>query len=251
MHQSEPYGHLKVGSKQVDAEMLARMVGARLLQVQRSLKELEHIGVFSRTQHGIIFSRRMVKDEANRRLKAQCGRLGGNPKLIDDKTSNGRTHEDKQMVNHEDNQPTNQTESGRANQNLTPSVSSSSSVSKVNGSCMEPTVPVGLAANGSTPYQVLVNLWNRTCGSLPQVRVLSDDRKASVRSRWHKNPDLSFWEQVFKRLAASEFAQHGTWATFDWVFKSEKNHLKVLEGNYDNKKLVPAGRNLKDEGWEE
>jgi len=81
MHQAEPYGHLTVGGMPVTDQVLARMVGADLRQVRRALRELEAAGVFSRTEVGVIYSRRMVRDQDIRTRRAAGGRLGGNPNL--------------------------------------------------------------------------------------------------------------------------------------------------------------------------
>jgi hypothetical protein len=49
------------------------MVGGSTDEVERLLAELEAAGVFSRTEEGIIFSRRMVQDEKVRELRASGG----------------------------------------------------------------------------------------------------------------------------------------------------------------------------------
>lgn len=73
MHQAEPYGHLKVGHKDILVGVLARMVGSDVRTVERLLLELEEAGVFSRTESGTIYSRRMVRDHEIRMKRAQGG----------------------------------------------------------------------------------------------------------------------------------------------------------------------------------
>lgn len=73
MHEGAPYGHLKVGSKDILPPVLARMVGASLPEVEGWLAELEQAGVFSRTDDGTIYSRRMVRDEEIRQARAAGG----------------------------------------------------------------------------------------------------------------------------------------------------------------------------------
>jgi hypothetical protein len=80
MHQAEPYGHLVVNGRGIEAETLARMVGASKREVGGWLVELERAGVFSQDD-GTIVSRRMVRDEAIRKVRAEGGKLGGNPAL--------------------------------------------------------------------------------------------------------------------------------------------------------------------------
>jgi hypothetical protein len=50
-------------------------------QLQVLLEKLEEEGVFSRNDEGIIFCRRMLREEAFRSSRAQFGKRGGNPAL--------------------------------------------------------------------------------------------------------------------------------------------------------------------------
>ena len=82
MHEGYPYGFLKVGTKVILPDNLARMIGATLPETEGYLRELEDAGVFSRDGSGCIYSRRMVKDEELRCKRANGGHLGGNPNLV-------------------------------------------------------------------------------------------------------------------------------------------------------------------------
>jgi hypothetical protein len=82
MHEGDPYGHLAAGGEAIEPEELSRLVGLEVSQVDAGLKELERRKVFSRTENGIIFCRRMVRDEAKRSLHAEAGKMGGNPNLV-------------------------------------------------------------------------------------------------------------------------------------------------------------------------
>jgi hypothetical protein len=62
MHEASPYGHLMVGAKPLEVDVLARMSGAGTQEVQVLLVELQDAGVFSRTRNGVITSRRMIAD---------------------------------------------------------------------------------------------------------------------------------------------------------------------------------------------
>lgn len=98
-----------------------------------------------------------------------------------------------------------------------------------------------------TPYQEIVNLYNETCGSeLPKVQVVSDPRKRAMKSIWRfAKEDINLLKTVFNKAIASDFAsgRSGTWTScnFDWLIK-QKNAIKVLEGNYDNKGSGPGGK---------
>jgi hypothetical protein len=117
MHQGNPYGFLKVGAKVILPANLAHLVGATTADVEGWLQELEDVGTFSR-QRGVIFSRRMVRDEDLRQRRAAGGKLGGNPLLL-------ASEEDNPKVGGKVNLPG----GGKDNRETTPSSSSSSSSS--------------------------------------------------------------------------------------------------------------------------
>ncbi|MGJ0236969.1 hypothetical protein ACQEPB_00410 [Novosphingobium fluoreni] len=76
MHEGEPYGHLTMEGRAIAPEMLARLIGEAPATVKRLVKELEENKVFSRTDNGVIFSRRMVRDEDARDRRAAGGSAG-------------------------------------------------------------------------------------------------------------------------------------------------------------------------------
>ena len=81
MHEGNPYGTLKVGNKVILPANLAAMIGATLPEVEGWLSELESAGTFDRGEDGAIQSRRMIRDEYLRAVRAEGGKLGGNPAL--------------------------------------------------------------------------------------------------------------------------------------------------------------------------
>lgn len=84
-HENGAYGVLSINGKPMVPAQIARMVGESPAAVVKLLGELEDAGVFSRDDQGCIFSRRMVKDERIRNVRADAGRLGGNPNLLKQK----------------------------------------------------------------------------------------------------------------------------------------------------------------------
>lgn len=74
MHDGEPYGHLTAGGVAITVEELARMVGGSAKEVAAGVAALEARKVLSRTAEGVIYSRRMVRDEAVRVARADGGR---------------------------------------------------------------------------------------------------------------------------------------------------------------------------------
>lgn len=81
MHEATPRGHLLVNGVQPTARQLAALVGAAADEVEILLAELEEAGVFSRKRNGVIYSRRMERDEIKASKNRANGRMGGNPAL--------------------------------------------------------------------------------------------------------------------------------------------------------------------------
>jgi len=127
MHEGTRYGVLKVGSKVILPSNLASMVGATLQDVEGWLEELESVHVFDRDENGAIMSRRMIRDENTRELRAAGGKLGGNPVLKQGK------------VNLQPNLKDNLKSETKVKQNPTPSSSSTSSFSSSSPSTISST----------------------------------------------------------------------------------------------------------------
>ena len=87
-----------------------------------------------------------------------------------------------------------------------------------------------------TDYGMVVRLWHEVCKSYPRVTKLTDKRKKKVDQRMKElDWDYEQLRLIFEKMEASTFMRGGSWASFDWVFTSEGNMTKVLEGNYDDK----------------
>ncbi len=84
MHEGEPYGHLMIDGKQPDLAGIASLVARPLKEVKTAIAELEERNVFSRSEDGAIYSRRMVRDKAKAIKDRENGKGGGNPKLRDE-----------------------------------------------------------------------------------------------------------------------------------------------------------------------
>lgn len=83
MHEAVPRGWLVTASgKRIADEQLARLVNEKPALVKKLLAELEDNGVFSRTDQGVIYSRRMIRDEHISNVRAAAGSKGGNPSLV-------------------------------------------------------------------------------------------------------------------------------------------------------------------------
>ena len=96
-------------------------------------------------------------------------------------------------------------------------------------------------------YKYIVDLYNRLCPSLPNVRQLSEKRKSAIKARLKENKeDLKVFEELFKKAEASDFisGRNGKWTacTIDNLIAPDLFN-KILEGGHDNK-----GKVISDKG---
>lgn len=76
MWESKKRGYLQINGMKTDDKFIAKMLGIDVKVYKKSLKILEKFGVFSRDENGVIYSRRMVKDEEIRQKKQKAGKKG-------------------------------------------------------------------------------------------------------------------------------------------------------------------------------
>lgn len=83
----------------------------------------------------------------------------------------------------------------------------------------------------AAPY---IDYWNIAVEgtNVPQVRSTSDSRDKQVRVRVREE-GFDFNEIVRVMRGSPILMKESSWFSFDWVFKNDKNYLKVLEGNYE------------------
>lgn len=91
------------------------------------------------------------------------------------------------------------------------------------------------------PYESITGLFNNMLPDLPQVRLVTDERKRVINTRWNtsdKTQSLDWWKEFFSLVGSSDFlmgrAKDSFKASFDWIMK-ESNFVKIIEGNYNNK----------------
>jgi len=87
MHEAKPYGHLLINGEMPTITQLSMQAAIPETQIPDLLGELEKSGVFSRNGKGVIYSRKMVRDEKKAAIARNNGNNGGNPTLSN-KTGN-------------------------------------------------------------------------------------------------------------------------------------------------------------------
>ena len=86
-------------------------------------------------------------------------------------------------------------------------------------------------------YDFIINSFNSICKSLPKVIKLTEKRKKAIEDVYKLLGEVTF-EQFFEKVDASDFlsGRKGSWcSTFDWI-TIPNNALKIIEGNYDDRK---------------
>lgn len=109
-------------------------------------------------------------------------------------------------------------------------------------------------------YEQIRKMWNSTCTSLPKVATLSEARKRKIKLRLSEMgsggaDSMAKLQEVLTRIQQSAFLRgngNTKWrASFDWLFDNDKNWLKVLEGNYDDREAsggrLSSNSNINDE----
>ena len=99
-----------------------------------------------------------------------------------------------------------------------------------------------------TDYRQIIDLFNDTCVSFPQVRSLSDARKKAINARL-KTYSVDDLKKAFELAEASDFLKgknNRDWqATYDWIM-CDRNMAKILDGNYNNRpEKIPPNKS----GW--
>lgn len=87
MFESSQRGYLLINGKAPSEMQLTRMVGCTGDELNRYLNELKDAGVVSLTGTLVLFSRRMVRDAEISNKRSKCGKMGGNPNLLNQNAS--------------------------------------------------------------------------------------------------------------------------------------------------------------------
>lgn len=97
--------------------------------------------------------------------------------------------------------------------------------------------------NKKHSYQLIADMYNATCVTLPKCTTLSESRKKALRARLN-HYSIDDFQRLFEKTNESSFltgANNNNWtANFDWLIK-DANMAKVLDGNYDNKPRASGG----------
>lgn len=91
------------------------------------------------------------------------------------------------------------------------------------------------------PVRLILDAYHEHLPMLPHVRMMTDERKRKLKARWTEDEERQtpeYWQKFFAYVARSDFltGSNGDWTgcDFEWLIE-KKNHLKVIEGKYENR----------------
>lgn len=182
-HECEPYGHLTVNGKPMTAAQIGRHTGLTERECAKLINELTDAGVASINDAGIMFSRRMVRDEEARETRAEVGRANGAKGAEHGKKGadyGGLGGRPKKATNPAENPP--EEPGQKPPQNPLPSSSSSSSEEKTETRKRAPvSVSVkDMEADGVDPQHAAEWMAVRKAKRLPLTLTGWDDTKAEA-----------------------------------------------------------------------
>lgn len=261
MHEGEPYGHLTLNGRPMTIAQLANQCRITPPQCTKLVRELEDAGVFSRSQEGAVFSRRMVRDEAIRNARAAGGKAGAEHgiKGAEAGSKGGRPKQIKGA-----------SETPLPGFEKPPPSSSSSSASSPPTEVEEPAIaglppaePPTLTLLGDEvdppgippcPHRRIIALFAQKVPELPKPRVElweGSQGAENLRARWKwlmtaKREDgaryastveegLEWFGNFFDRVATSDFltGRNGKWSdcSLQWLMQRQKFN-NVIDNHY-------------------
>jgi len=207
MHESPERGKLLLGGKAMPHEALARLLGLDNQILTTTITTLLEYGVASLCEDtGALCSRRMIRDEQIRQVRAEAGKKGGNPNLVNQNPTTG------------------------VKQKSTPSSSSSISTSS---SEEESHVSANFIAS-----QYVAAIGGRGV-------TVTDKRLKAIRARWKDPYWRDNWQEALEVASSTPFLQGqnntGWKISFDWFLQPD-SVAKILEGNYEGSENVTTSQ---------
>lgn len=237
MHESEERGKLVMNGKPMPDEMVAKLISCDLKTYRKCLSSLLLLGVCY-LENGVIFNKRMVKDEEIRKVRKSAGSLGGNPVLLNqtdkqDVNQNGSKEPSKNQPLHSS------TSSSTTNTNNTIPVSDETCTldfytDSIDSSKIED-VSAYIKKKKPTFHKPYLDLWSLFAKKykVADVKKMTDKRKNWLNARL-RDKDFDF-TKILSEVKSQSFALDGAWFGFDWLIQNDTNYVKVLERKYETR----------------
>lgn len=104
--------------------------------------------------------------------------------------------------------------------------------------------------DSTVPYELIINMFNSTCKSLPRVKARNKTRDKHIKTMF-RSLGIDKIKEVFIMSESSDYlsGRSGKWSNcgFDWIIK-ESNYTKILEGNYSRQQgsVIPITSKTKE-----
>lgn len=234
MHVAKPYGHLLINGQAPTDAQIAVLTGCPSDQITALSGELESSGVFSRTRAGVIYSRRMVRDE-KRRLKGH--------KTAKEGQFSGETHQAQDIEEEREiSLPpgSNNNDPGGVGPPQRPETQRAEARKKEGQ---------GASNEARAHAEQAVEAYNATAKRYgwPEARRITKPRERSILARLSESGGIEGWREAMARAAQSDFLTgrakrsngHEGWSPDLDFFLQASSFTKLLEGKYDNKGAPP------------
>lgn len=244
MHEADERGLLTVNGIAVTAKQVAVLVGCSEAEAGHHLNELEQAGVFSRKKNGMIYSRRMERDENLSRKNRENGKKGGLASLGKESENGGSLNRKPKLQKPE---ARSQIEIGEAVASLGGDAAGAPAKPETdpNGEAQQPDPAAGAPSGAIDPADVhrAFNAFNFTAirVGLPRAKDLTNDRRKKIAGRLRDGGGLDGWRAALEAIERSPLCrgEKTEWkASLDWLV-SPTNFQKLIEGTYDARTKPP------------
>lgn len=248
MHSAPRRGFLQTASGlPLPIEQIARATGCTASEAAKLMQELIDAGVPEQTGEGIVFSRRMSREEEKRERCSQAGsKGGGNPALADTfkgQAKGGAKGDPKGQAKGgaklNPNPSEAQTHRGsEAQSHRAADTHIAAAVAEVEFEESRVCDPIGLAPDDPERpprLSVFVEAWNAV-GLLPTGE--TSNRRGWWQQRWADPWFRENWRDAVGRagLSARCRGEVNEWrATADWFLKDSDAARRILEGEFDSR----------------
>jgi hypothetical protein len=220
MFEGDSKGYLSVAGKPVSMDGLSRMTGCPEVELTSLLGELRDWNVFSTAKDGTIYSRRMVKDEEERKQTRR--------RVNRHRKSNGAGNEDVMEKKRSSN--------GNCNGDVTVTVTQMYEGEEEDEDPSKPEDNKPNKVAKKITAQEFADIWN-SFDDFSSCLAVKKTRLASFRARMKDKHWRENWREALVRIAKSDFCcgrVNGWKADVDWFLRPD-TVTRILEGKYDNK----------------
>ena len=106
----------------------------------------------------------------------------------------------------------------------------------------EESLPASAGKRSTCPQQAIVDAYHEALPELPPVNEWTDSQAKELRQRWRSKPErseIAWWKDFFAYVSRSDFLmgrKTSFQANLGWLVQA-KNFAKVVNGQYENRKL--------------